>query len=173
MVVPGELELVVTQELENMVTGKVNKSVGLILAVNNIEDISEGRIIHGDGAIYYDVQFEILSYQPMVHEIVEGIISEVTEFGVFVTFGPIDGLIHVSQITEDFMSYDQKNAMFMGKESNKSLKQADVVQNVLGALVELLLDRNRFFLRELAALDESVRDRLAALRQSGDHEQER
>jgi predicted RNA-binding protein with RPS1 domain len=58
----------------------------------------------------------------------EGTVTEVTEFGAFVNFGPIDGLIHVSQITEDFMSYDQKNAAFIGRESNKILKVADVVQ---------------------------------------------
>ncbi|MFH1403198.1 MAG: DNA-directed RNA polymerase [Candidatus Altiarchaeota archaeon] len=122
------LEDVVTRELEAMVTGKINKKIGLVLAVNKIIDVSEGKIIHGDGAIYYDVNFEVLAYKPEVHEVVEGSVTEVTEFGVFVNFGPIDGLIHVSQITEDFMSYDQKNSMFIGKESNKSLKQGDMVR---------------------------------------------
>ena len=32
------------------------------------------------------------------------------------------------QITEDFMSYDSKNAAFTGRESNKMLKVGDVVQ---------------------------------------------
>jgi DNA-directed RNA polymerase subunit E' len=123
-----ELEGVVTQELENMVTGRISKNIGLVLAVNSIQEISEGRIIHGDGAIYYDTKFEVLAYQPQIHEVVEGVVSEVTEFGVFVNFGPVDGLIHVSQITEDFMSYDSKNAMFVGKESNKTLRQGDVVR---------------------------------------------
>ena len=123
-----ELESVVTQELENMVIGRINKNIGLILAVNSIAEIGEGRIIHGDGAIYYDTKFEVLVYQPIVHEVVDGFITEGTEFGVFVNFGPIDGLIHVSQITEDFMSYDPKNSMFVGKESNKTLKQDDLVR---------------------------------------------
>ena len=111
-----------------MVTGRIEKNVGVILAVTDVRAVSEGKIILGDGAVYFDTTFEVMSYVPMVHEVVEGYVTEVTEFGVFVNFGPIDGLIHVSQITEDFMTYDQKNAMLVGKESSKTLKVGDVVR---------------------------------------------
>ena len=123
-----ELNTVITQELDSMITGRVEKNIGVILSVTDVKQVSEGKIILGDGAIYYDTTFEVLAYQPVVHEVVEGYVTEVTEFGVFVNFGPIDGLIHVSQITEDFMSYDQKNAMLIGKESSKILKVSDVVR---------------------------------------------
>jgi len=122
------LNTVITQELDSMITGRVEKNIGVILSVTDVKQVSEGKIILGDGAIYYDTTFEVLAYQPVVHEVVEGYVTEVTEFGVFVNFGPIDGLIHVSQITEDFMSYDQKNAMLIGKESSKILKVSDVVR---------------------------------------------
>ena len=123
-----DLGSVITQELETMVVGKVDKVLGIVLAVTEINEVGEGKIILGDGAIYYKVKFRILSYQPVINEVVEGSITEVTEFGAFVNFGPVDGLIHVSQITEDFMSYDQKNASFVGRDTNKMLKVADVVQ---------------------------------------------
>ncbi|MBD3387658.1 MAG: DNA-directed RNA polymerase [Candidatus Altiarchaeales archaeon] len=123
-----DLETVITQELENMVVGRIDKSLGVVLAVTGIDEVGDGKIILGDGAVYYSARFKILVYEPMVNEVVEGEVTEVTEFGVFVGFGPIDGLIHVSQITEDFMSYDQKNSSFVGRESNKILKVADVVQ---------------------------------------------
>ena len=123
-----DLETVIIQELEVMVAGRVEKGVGVMLAVDKVNKIADAKIIHGDGGVYYDAEFEVLVYEPQVNEVVEGAISEVTEFGVFVNFGPIDGLIHVSQITEDFMSYDQKNAMFTGRESSKSLKHEDIVR---------------------------------------------
>jgi DNA-directed RNA polymerase subunit E' len=123
-----ELMLVITQELEGMSVGKIDKNLGVILAVTEVKEVGEGRIILGDGAVYYKAKFSMLVYQPVVNEVVEGSVTEVTEFGAFVNFGPIDGLIHVSQITEDFMSYDQKNAAFIGRESNKILKVGDVVQ---------------------------------------------
>ena len=123
-----ELTGVIIQELEAMVVGRVDKALGVILAVTDVEEVGGGKIILGDGAIYYAVKFNMLVYQPLVNEVVEGHVTEITEFGAFVNFGPIDGLIHVSQITEDFMSYDQKNAAFVGRESNKILKVGDVVQ---------------------------------------------
>jgi len=123
-----DLNTVIVQELDAMMTGIVEKNIGVILAVTDVKEVSEGKIILGDGAVYYDATLEVLAYEPVIHEVVEGNVTEVTEFGVFVNFGPIDGLIHVSQITEDFMTYDQKNSMLVGKESNKTLKVGDVVR---------------------------------------------
>jgi len=123
-----DLTTVIMQELESMIVGKVDKSVGVILAVTEVNEVGEGKIILGDGAVYFAVKSKVLAYMPLINEVVEGVVTEVTEFGAFVNFGPIDGLIHVSQITEDFMSYDQKNSAFTGRESNKMLKVADLVK---------------------------------------------
>jgi len=123
-----DLDQVITQELESMVVSRIDKTMGLILSVTKIDEIGEGKIILGDGAVYYNAKFNVLVYQPSINEVIEGYVTEVTEFGAFVNFGPIDGLIHVSQITEDFMSYDQKNSAFVGRDSNKILKVEDVVR---------------------------------------------
>jgi len=123
-----DLNIVITQELETMVVGRIDKVLGIVLAVTDILVVGEGKIILGDGAVYYGVKFKVMAYQPVINEVVEGTVTEVTEFGAFVNFGPIDGLIHVSQITEDFMSYDQKNSAFVGRESNKILKVGEVVR---------------------------------------------
>lgn len=119
---------VIISELRDTVCGRAEKDLGIVLAVKNVKEVSEGKIILGDGAVYYDAKFEVLAYQPQLHEVVDGVVTEITEFGAFVNFGPIDGLIHVSQITEDYMGYDQKNNMFIGKDSKKTLKQGDVVR---------------------------------------------
>jgi DNA-directed RNA polymerase subunit E' len=123
-----DLEDVVKSEFENTMAGKIDKSAGIILSVNEVVQSGEGKIIMGDGAIYYDVTLEVLAYMPGLNEVVEGSVSEIIEFGAFINFGPMDGLAHVSQITEDYMSYDQKNSMLIGKESKKSLKLGDTVK---------------------------------------------
>jgi len=115
-------------EFENTMAGRIDREIGLVLAATQMIEIGESRIIMGDGAIYYNAVLEILVYQPVLNEVVEGTVTEITEFGAFVNFGPMDGLIHVSQITEDFMSYDQKNANLVGKESRKVLKLSDYVR---------------------------------------------
>ncbi len=108
--------------------GRTDKELGVILAVIDVRDIGEGKIIMGDGAIYYDATFEILVYRPVLNEVIEGSVTEITEFGAFINFGPLDGLIHVSQVTEDFMSYDQKNSLLVGRESKKIIKPGDRVR---------------------------------------------
>ncbi|MFH1721893.1 MAG: DNA-directed RNA polymerase [Candidatus Altiarchaeota archaeon] len=122
------LTQVIKSELMHSIVGSINKEVGILLSITKVNEVGEGRIILGDGAIYYDVVFDVLTHKPTLHEVVEGIVSEMTEFGAFVTFGPLDGLIHVSQVTEDFMRYDQGNNMLVGKESNKTLKVGDLVR---------------------------------------------
>jgi len=40
----------------------------------------------------------------------------------------MDGLVHISQLMNDFVSYDSKNAVFIGKQTRKSLKEGDSVR---------------------------------------------
>lgn len=123
-----EIEGVIMSEFENAVVGKIDRNIGIVISVINVDRIKEGKIILGDGAIYYDARFDILVYQPILNEVVEGEVSEIAEFGAFINFGPMDGLVHVSQITEDYIGYDQKNAILVGKETRKVLKLGDRVR---------------------------------------------
>ncbi|RLI90546.1 MAG: DNA-directed RNA polymerase [Candidatus Altiarchaeales archaeon] len=123
-----DLEATIISEFENAVAGRVDKNIGIILSVTKVREIGEGKIIMGDGAAYYDVKLDVLVYQPVLNEVVEGAVTEIIEFGAFINFGPMDGLVHVSQITEDYMNYDQKNVMLVGKESNRTLKLGDTVR---------------------------------------------
>jgi len=54
-------------------------------------------------------------------------VIDLTAFGAFLRFGPIDGLVHVSQVTDDFMSYNDKVGILAGKTSKKTLKKGDIV----------------------------------------------
>jgi DNA-directed RNA polymerase subunit E' len=78
----------------------------------------------------------MLTYKPTLQEVVRGTITEVTEFGAFVRIGPIEGLIHVSQIMDDFINYDSKLPGFLGKKTDKKLIPED---NVLARLVTISL----------------------------------
>lgn len=123
-----DLPKAITSELENTWSGRIDKNLGIILAVTGVDNIGEGKIIMGDGAIYFNATIDLLVYQPVINEVVEGTVTEITEFGAFVNFGPMDGLVHVSQVTEDFMSYDQKSGVLMGKETRRTLKVGDEVR---------------------------------------------
>lgn len=106
----------------------VNKQYGIIVSLHNARIKSPGKIIHGDGAAYFDVEFNALTFVPQVNEVVNGEISEIVEFGAFIRLGPIDGLAHVSQMTNDFLSYDKKQGILVGRESKKAFRKGDKVR---------------------------------------------
>jgi DNA-directed RNA polymerase subunit E' len=122
------LEEAVKQSLMGRWDGVIDKRLGLVLVVTGVKSTGEGRIYAGDGSIHYPVEFDVLVYKPNQHEIVEGELIDVTEFGVFMRVGPVDGMIHVSQLMDDFVSFDRKNAIFMGKETKQRMKEGDVVK---------------------------------------------
>ncbi|MEM0372632.1 MAG: DNA-directed RNA polymerase, partial [archaeon] len=121
------MEESVKKALREQYEGRLDKDLGVIITVMNPREISDGKIIPGDGAAYHTVMFDALTFKPEVHEVVKGKISEITDFGAFIRFGPIDGLVHVSQVTDDFMSYNEKTQSLVGKDSKKTLKKDDIV----------------------------------------------
>jgi DNA-directed RNA polymerase subunit E' len=121
------LEDAVKVSLEEKLEGSIDKNLGVILAVMSIGKVGEGTILPGDGALYYPVEFSLLTYIPEQHELIKGEVIDVTEFGVFVRIGPVDGMVHVSQLMDDFVSYDPKNLMFTGKKTKRRVKEKSVV----------------------------------------------
>lgn len=64
----------------------------------------------------------------MISEVVEGEVVEIVDFGSFIRLGPLDGLVHVSQICDDYISYEQVGNRFIGKETGKILEVGDTVR---------------------------------------------
>ena len=87
-----------------------------------------GKIIPGDGATYHKVTFSLLTFLPKIQEVAEGEVVEIADFGAFVRIGPIDALLHVSQLMDDFISYDEKQGVLLGKETRRKLTSGDQVR---------------------------------------------
>ncbi|UCC91683.1 MAG: DNA-directed RNA polymerase [Candidatus Aenigmatarchaeota archaeon] len=136
-----KLEDAVKASLEEKLEGSIEKNLGVILSVMSIKDIGEGVIIPGDGALYYPVDFSVLTYIPEQHELVKGEVIDVTEFGVFVRVGPVDGMVHVSQLMDDFVSYDSKNMMFTGKKTKRRIKEKSIV---LSRIISVSMAENQY-----------------------------
>jgi DNA-directed RNA polymerase subunit E' len=105
--------------------GLIDQSMGVVIDVIDVKEVGEGVIIPGDGASYYETTFEILSYKPELQEVVVGRIKDIADFGAFITLGPIDGMIHISQTMDDFVSF-AKEKVLTGRDSKRILKVGDV-----------------------------------------------
>lgn len=122
------LEEVAIETLNETYNGSLDKKLGLLVSVNNIEDIGEGKVIMGDGAAYHEVTFNAVFFKPELYEIIDGEVIEIAEFGAFIRIGPMDGLVHVSQVTDDYINYDSKRGALLAKESKKSLDEGNKVR---------------------------------------------
>lgn len=116
------------EQLKMKYEGMVDDELGYVVAVTNIKVNPTGKIIPGDGATYHKVSFSLLIFYPKIQEIVEGEVVEIADFGAFVRIGPIDALLHVSQLMDDFISYDERQGVLMGKETRRKLSSGDHVR---------------------------------------------
>ncbi len=114
--------------------GKIEGSDSLTVLIRKIEPMGLGRIVHGDGAIYQNVRFEALVFKPLLQEVIEGVVVEILKFGAFVRFGPLDGLLHISQVMDDRIDVDSDNQRLIGKDSKRDLKVGDRVRARVVAL---------------------------------------
>jgi len=122
------LEDAAKQELKTKYEGLVNDEIGYVIMVIDVNVNPMGHIIPGDGATYHSTGFSILTYYPELQEVAEGEVVEVADFGTFLRIGPLDALLHVSQLMDDFISYDEKQGVLLGKETGRIVKRGDILR---------------------------------------------
>jgi DNA-directed RNA polymerase subunit E' len=122
------LEKVGREQVKQKYEGVVDEELGYVIAVTTIEVSPIGKIIPGDGATYHKVSFSLLTFYPIIQEVVEGDVVEIADFGAFVRIGPVDALLHVSQLMDDYISYDEKQGVLLGKETKRKLTAGEQVR---------------------------------------------
>lgn len=117
-------EQAVLQRVKKDYEGYISQKLGFVIDVLQVSEIGEGIIVPGDGAAYYNTTFELLAFRPEVQEIVMSKVRDIAEFGAFMTLGPADGMIHISQTMDDYVSFS-KDKVLSGKESSRTLRVND------------------------------------------------
>jgi DNA-directed RNA polymerase subunit E' len=120
------LEDAAFEELRSKYEGLVDEELGYVISVVNLSVNPVGRIIPGDGGTHHPVKFSILTFYPELQEVVEGEVVEVADFGTFLRIGPVDALLHVSQLMDDFISYDERQGVLLGRESGRTIQRGDL-----------------------------------------------
>jgi len=105
---------------------RIFKGVGLVLSVDDVEIIGNGVVVPGDQHIYYNAKFNALVFNTAVNEVFEAEVKEIVEFGAFATVGPLDGLLHVSQVAGEKFYYDKKTKT-LSSRGKKSIKKGDTL----------------------------------------------
>ena len=117
-------EQAVLQRAKKDYEGFISAKLGFVIDVLGVERVGEGVIVPGDGAAYYDSTVELLTFRPDLQEVVLSKVRDIAEFGTFMTLGPAEGMIHISQTMDDYVSFS-KDKVLSGRESNRSLRVND------------------------------------------------
>ncbi|MEI6288351.1 MAG: S1 RNA-binding domain-containing protein [bacterium] len=89
-------------------------------------DEKDEKLIVSEKTAWEETQHDVIS-QHKVGDVIEGTVTAITDFGVFVEFGKLEGLIHISEIAwqriddpNDFVKVGQKiKAEIIGIENSK------------------------------------------------------
>ncbi|MCL9814724.1 DNA-directed RNA polymerase [Natranaeroarchaeum aerophilus] len=114
--------------LQDKLEGRMDEEVGSVVSVVDVHDIGDGAVLPNRPGVYYEAEFDAVTFDPQMQEVVDGTVVEVVEFGAFVGIGPVDGLLHVSQISDEYLAYDGENQRLASNESDQALAVDDAVR---------------------------------------------
>lgn len=122
------LKRVALEKLKEAYEGKILSELGYIVMVVDVDIDPIGMLMPRDGSTYHKVRVKLLCFHPRVQEVGEGEVVEITEFGAFIRVGPLDALLHISQIMDDYIAYDERHSVLIGKKTGKKLEVGDTVR---------------------------------------------
>ncbi len=118
-------ETAVLKVVKEKYEGFISQDIGVVIDVSAVKEIGEGVIIPGDGASFYETTFELITFKPEMHEVLNGTVKDIADFGAFMNLGPIEGMVHVSQTMDDFVTFS-KEKVLSGRDSKRTLKIGDL-----------------------------------------------
>src|SRR3990172_2978264 len=114
--------------------GRIGADRMFTLVTSKVERVGDGRIVHGDGAVYQRVRYDAVVFSPLLQEVVDGHVVEILKFGAFVRFGPLDGLLHISQVMDDRVDVDEEGQRLIGKDTKRDLRIGDKIRTRIVAV---------------------------------------
>lgn len=123
----GNLKDAIKEQIIRNYADKTTEEFGLVVSVISVNEVGQGFKLPEDSSRHYVVEFTLLTYKPDLHEVIDGEVTSVTNFGVFVNMGVVDGLVHLSQTMSDQVSFSKVGSI-QGSQTGQSLKVGDIVR---------------------------------------------
>ena len=120
-----DLKEAMITEIKAKYEGHISEQIGIVIDVLGVENIQDGTIIPGDGATFYETEFSLITFIPEMQEVLLGSIKDIADFGAFINMGPAEGMIHISQTMNDFVSFNKEKSL-LGKDTKRVLKVGDL-----------------------------------------------
>jgi DNA-directed RNA polymerase subunit E' len=124
----GDLQQICEEIAQKTFENKIEGKNSYVVLVMNVKPVGFGKVVHGDGAVYQSAEYDAIIFEVMMDEIVCGIVEGIIRFGAFVRCGPLQGLLHISQIMDDRINIDEANQTLLGKETRRDIRLNDEVR---------------------------------------------
>ncbi len=122
------LDQVAQRILNERYSGFYESELGIIIGIYDVKTDPIGKIIPNDPGTHHRVEMSVLSFKPFIQEVVEAPVIDVKDFGIFIKLGPVDGFIHKSQLSEEYVEYDPSRPGFILRDSNRVIEIGDLVR---------------------------------------------
>jgi len=118
---------ILRKQLQNEIDERQEKK--LVKTVEKVAKISSERERIAEEAERESVDIKIAEYMASrVGETFEAVVSGVTSFGIFVELpNTIEGLVHVSNMEDDYYHFNEKNMALIGERTGKTYRIGDKV----------------------------------------------
>ena len=129
----ADLNEAIKEQLTRNYAEKTTEDLGLVVSVLSVDSIGEGFKLPEESSRFYIVEFTLITYKPELHEVIQGEVTSVTNFGVFVNLGVIEGLVHLSQTMADQASFSN-TGVIQGSKTGQILKAGSEVRAAVVAV---------------------------------------
>ena len=92
----------VQQKLYADVEGTCTPKLGYIIAVTAINDIGTGRVLDGRGSAVFDVRYTAVVWRVFKDEVVDAIVSDVTDLAIIADLGPTKAVVHRNNLPPEY-----------------------------------------------------------------------
>ncbi|MFB6308863.1 MAG: RPB7/RPC8 family DNA-directed RNA polymerase subunit, partial [Haloarculaceae archaeon] len=63
--------------LQDKLEGRIDEEVGSVVSVIEVHDIGQGAVVPNEPGVYYEAEFDALTFDPQMQEVVDGEVVEV------------------------------------------------------------------------------------------------
>lgn len=123
-----DLNKIAEEILKSEYENKFIRDLGIVLLVYDVRVDEMGMIIPGEGSTYHEARFKLLAFVLLTNEVVEGIVRDIRNIGAFVDIGPVDALVHISQVFDDKAFYDEASKRIVSEDKKRFIKIGDIVR---------------------------------------------
>lgn len=128
-----DIDQAIIASIKQKYEGFIGRDLGIVIDVIEVNERTEGIVVPGDGAAYYELTFTLLSFKPEIQEVAFARVRDIADFGAFLDLGALDGMIHIGQTMDDFVTFS-KEKVLSGKNSKRVLRVGDLVRARIVAL---------------------------------------